>query len=217
MKKYLLFRARAGYMTFALLQLLLLFWVTTGFTQNVSVTGTVSDAQGVLPGVNVQVKNKSVGTTSDAQGVFQITALPEDTLVFSFIGYVSQEMRVGSQTNFTIVLQPDETALDEVLVNAGYYKVKDKERTGSIAKITAKDIEMQPVTNPLAAMQGRLSGVNITQQTGTPGGGFSIQIRGLNSIRSGGNDPMYIIDGVPYPSQSLGSTDVSNGVMDILI
>ena len=117
MKKYLLFRARAGYMTFALLQLLLLFWVTTGFTQNVSVTGTVSDAQGVLPGVNVQVKNKSVGTTSDAQGVFQITALPEDTLVFSFIGYVSQEMRVGSQTNFTIVLQPDETALDEVLVN----------------------------------------------------------------------------------------------------
>ena len=213
MKKYLLFRARAGYMTFALLQLLLLFWVTTGFTQNVSVTGTVSDAQGVLPGVNVQVKNKSVGTTSDAQGVFQITALPEDTLVFSFIGYVSQEMRVGSQTNFTIVLQPDETALDEVLVNAGYYKVKDKERTGSIAKITAKDIEMQPVTNPLAAMQGRLSGVNITQQTGTPGGGFSIQIRGLNSIRSGGNDPMYIIDGVPYPSQSLGSTDVSNGVM----
>ncbi|MDD3003306.1 TonB-dependent receptor [Flavobacterium sp.] len=193
--------------------MLLLFWVASGAAQSVSVTGTVSNAQGVLPGVNVQVKNKSVGTTSDANGAFAINAVPEDTLVFSFIGYVTQEVLVGSQTKFTILLQADETALDEVLVNAGYYKVKDKERTGSIAKITAKDIELQPVTNPLAAIQGRMSGVNITQQTGTPGGGFSIQIRGLNSIRSGGNDPMYIIDDVPYPSQSLGSTDVSNGVM----
>ncbi|WP_432671713.1 SusC/RagA family TonB-linked outer membrane protein [Flavobacterium sp. SM2513] len=207
MKINLLFRARAGYVPFALLQMLLLFWVATGSAQNVTVTGTVSDAQGVLPGVNVQVKNKSVGTTSDANGAFAINAVPEDKLVFSFIGYVTQEVLVGSQTKYTIVLQPDETALDEVLVNAGYYKVKDKERTGSIAKITAKDIETQPVSNVLATMQGRMAGVHITQQSGTAGTGFNIQIRGQNSVRRDGNTPLYIIDGVPFSSDAIGNGD----------
>ena len=209
MKINLLFRVRAGYVPFALLQLLLLFWVATGSAQNVSVTGTVSDAQGVLPGVNVQVKNKLVAATTDASGVFQITALPEDTLVFSFIGYGSQEIRVGAQTKFTVLLQPDETALDEVLVNAGYYKVKDKERTGSIAKITAKEIENQPVSNVLATMQGRMAGVFVTQQTGIAGGGFDIQIRGQNSLRAEGNAPLYIVDGVPYSSEAIGYTDTT--------
>jgi hypothetical protein len=83
MKINLLFRVRAGYIPFALLQLLLLFWVATGTAQNVSVTGTVSDAQGVLPGVNVQVKNKSVGTFTTDVGTFQITASPEDILLLS--------------------------------------------------------------------------------------------------------------------------------------
>lgn len=72
--------------------------------------------------------------------------------------------------------------IEEVVLNAGYYKVKDKERTGSIAKVSAKDIENQPVSNVLSAAQGRMSGVSITQNTGTPGGGFEIQIRGKNSI-----------------------------------
>ncbi len=198
-------------MPFALLQLLLLFWVATGLAQSVAVRGTVSDAQGVLPGVTVQVKNKSVGTFTDANGVFEINVAPEDRLVFSFIGYVSQEVLVGSQTNFTIVLQPDETALDEVLVNAGYYKVKDRERTGSIAKITAKEIETQPVSNMLATMQGRMAGVSISQDGGTPGGGFQIRIRGLNSLRADGNAPLYIIDGVPYSSESIGYSNTNNG------
>ena len=205
MKINLLFRVRAGYVPLALLQMLLLFWVSTGSAQNVSVTGTVSDAQGLLPGVNVKIKNKLVAATTDASGVFQITALPEDTLVFSFIGYVPQELVVGSQTNFTILLQPDATALDEVLVNAGYYKVKDKERTGSIAKITAKEIEGQPVTNFLGTMQGRMAGVHITQQSGTAGTGFNIQIRGQNSVRRDGNTPLYIIDGVPFSSDAIGN------------
>ena len=209
MYKNLLFRVRTGHIPFALLQLLLLFWVATGSAQNVSVRGTVSDAQGVLPGVNVQVKNKLAVATTDVNGVFQITALPEDTLVFSYIGYVPVEVLVASQTNFNIILKADETALDEVLVNAGYYKVKDKERTGNIAKITAAAIEGQPVTNVLAAMQGRMAGVNITQTTGIPGGGFAIEIRGLNSLRSNGNIPLYIVDGVPYSAASIGSNTTS--------
>lgn len=92
--------------------------------------------------------------------------------------------------------------IEEVVLNAGYYKVKDKERTGSIAKVSAKDIENQPITNVLSAAQGRISGVSITQNTGTPGGGFDIQIRGKNSIRREGNEPLYIIDGVPQASET---------------
>lgn len=101
-------------------------------------------------------------------------------------------------------------ALQEVTVNAGYYTVKEKERTGSIAKITAKDIETQPVTNVLAAMQGRMAGVNITQTTGVPGGGFNIEIRGLNSLRANGNSPLFIIDGMPYSTDPIGTGINSN-------
>lgn len=205
MKKNLLIRCWACCMQSALLYLLVLFCVPIVSAQSVPVSGTVSDSHDVLSGVTVQIKNKSVATFTDAQGNFQIQAMPEDTLVFSFIGYATQELLVGQQTNFSVLLNADETALDEVLVNAGYYKVKDKERTGSIAKITSKEIENQPVTNVLAAMQGRMAGVNITQTTGVPGGGFDIQIRGQNSIRLGGNNPLYIIDGVPYSSDAIGS------------
>ena len=209
MQKNLLFRGRKGYMPFALLQLLLLFCVAIGSAQSVPITGTVSDSQGVLPGVNVQVKNKSVGTYTDGLGNFQINASPEDILVFSSIGYTTLEIVVGLQESFNVTLKSDETTLDEVLINAGYYKVKDRERTGNISKITAKDIETQPVTNVLAAMQGRMAGVNITQTTGVAGGGFDIQIRGLNSLRANGNTPLYIIDGVPYATESVGSFETS--------
>lgn len=94
------------------------------------------------------------------------------------------------------------SSIEEVVLNAGYYKVKEKERTGSIAKVSAKDIENQPVSNVLSAVQGRVSGVNITQNSGVPGGGFDIQIRGKNSLRREGNDPMYIVDGVVISSEN---------------
>ena len=204
MQKNLLFRAWTRCMLSSLPYFLVLFCVPIISAQNAPITGTVADAQGVLPGVTIQVKNKSATTTTDASGAFQITALPEDTLVFSYIGYATMEVLVGTQTHLNILLKEDATALEEVLVNAGYYKVKDKERTGSIAKITAAAIETQPVTNVLATMQGRMAGVNITQTTGVPGGGFDIQIRGLNSLRKDGNRPLYIIDGVPYSSEPIG-------------
>lgn len=93
--------------------------------------------------------------------------------------------------------------IDEIILNGGYYKVKDRERTGSISKVTTKEIENQPVANVLSAIQGRMSGVNITQGSGVPGGGYDIQIRGRNSLRSitnsdiDGNQPLYVVDGVP--------------------
>ncbi|WP_432670304.1 SusC/RagA family TonB-linked outer membrane protein [Flavobacterium sp. SM2513] len=213
MKNYLLFRAWASYVLPSLLYFLVLCYAPNSSAQNAPITGTVADALGILPGVTIQIKNKSTTTTTDANGAFQITAALEDTLVFSYIGYLKVEVVVGTQTHLNILLKEDATALEEVLVNAGYYKVKDKERTGSIAKITAKDIENQPVTNVLATMQGRMAGVNITQTTGVPGGGFDIQIRGLNSVRTNGNDPLYLINGVPYSSAAIGSGLASAGLL----
>ena len=180
-------------------------------TQKIS--GTITDGIGPMPGVSITVKGTSTTTISDYNGQYTIAASPTDILVFSFMSYKSVEVFISSQKTVDIQLKEDATALQEVRVNAGYYSVKEKERTGSIAKISAKDIEMQPVSSPLAAMQGRMSGVNITQETGTPGGGFNIQIRGVNSIRSEGNEPLYIVNGMPYASQSLGSTNLISGIM----
>ncbi len=94
-----------------------------------------------------------------------------------------------------------EAKIEQVIVNTGYYTVKNKERTGSIAKVTAKDIENQPVTNVLSAVQGRMAGVNIVQNSGVAGSGFQVQIRGKNSLRTEGNNPLYIVDGVPIGNE----------------
>lgn len=180
--------------------------------QTILITGTVKDANGVMPGVTISVKGKTTVSLTDSSGEFTINAEPTDILVFSFIGYKTLEMPIGGQTTFNVILAEAEEYLQEVTVNAGYYKVKDKERTGSIAKITSKDIETQPVSNVLATMQGRMAGVNITQTTGVPGGAFDVQIRGLNSVRAAGNNPLYIIDGVPYSSDPIG-TGINSAVL----
>jgi TonB-dependent starch-binding outer membrane protein SusC len=172
--------------------------------QQQTVSGVVSDSGGVLPGVTVSVKgsaNRDVVT--DADGRFSIAAAPGEVLAFSFIGFRTQELTVSSSVALNVLMTTDATALQEVTVNAGYYSVKERERTGSIAKITSKDIETQPVTNVLAAMQGRMAGVDIVQTTGTPGGGFDVLIRGRNSLRPNAGQPLYVIDGVPYSSEPL--------------
>lgn len=177
---------------------------TTYFQQTSTVSGTVSDANGTLPGVTVSVKGKPGSVLSDAKGGYRIEAAQGDTLAFSYLGYAALEIPVSNQSSIDALLVPDSRNLQEVTINAGYYSVKDKERTGSIASINAKDIATQPVSNALAAMQGRMAGVSITQNTGTAGGGFSIQIRGTNSLRAEGNAPLFIIDGVPYSSDPVG-------------
>ena len=179
--------------------------------QTHNITGIVSDNLGGLPGVSVSVKNSDKVAISGNNGHYSIETKATDTLVFSFVGYKTRFIPVNSQKTINVTLQEDATQLQEVKVNAGYYSVKEKERTGSISKVKATDIEKQPVSNPLAAIQGRMTGVNISQTTGTPGGGFNIQIRGTNSIRSDGNSPLYIIDGVPYASQSLSNEAISIG------
>ncbi|MDX1471858.1 MAG: SusC/RagA family TonB-linked outer membrane protein, partial [Flavobacteriaceae bacterium] len=173
------------------------------------VTGTVSDQYGdPLLGVTVLVKNAQYGTTTNSFGEYELTASPEDTLVFSFIGYKTQQIPIKGRGQVNIQMVEDISSLNEVEINAGYYNVTERERTGNISRVTSEEIDKQPITNPLAALQGRMAGVNITQTSGVPGGGFDIQIRGINSINSG-IDPLYIIDGVPYASQSLGYNQTS--------
>ena len=179
--------------------------------QQSQITGTVTVDGMRMTGVTIAVAGKPITTVSGENGQYTISADPSDTLIFSYVGFTTIAEPVNGRTIINIGLKEDATTLQEVTVNAGYYSVKEKERTGSIAKIKAADIERQPVTNPLAAMQGRMSGVNITQETGMPGGGFNIQVRGQNSIRPEGNNPFYVIDGVPYASQSLGNDILSGG------
>ncbi|MCV9932874.1 SusC/RagA family TonB-linked outer membrane protein [Flavobacterium sp. LS1R47] len=174
--------------------------------QNV-VSGIITDGTNPLPGVTIAIKSKAnSGTISDYNGQYGIIANELDTLVVSFIGFKTALIPIKGRQTISIVLEYDTMVLQEVRVNAGYYTVKESERTGSISRITSKDIETQPVTNVLATLQGRMAGVSVTQTTGVPGGGFDIKIRGQNSIRSDTNAPLYIIDGVPYASDAIGAS-----------
>ena len=177
------------------------------------VRGTVTDAEGKpLAGVNIVVESTGRGTMSEMDGSFAIAAAPDEVLVFSMLGYAPVTVPVAGMDRINVVMQEDVTALGEVVLNAGYYSVTERERTGNIATIKADMMEKQPVGNPLAAIQGHLSGVNIVQNTGVPGGGFTIDIRGRNFI-NGVSDPLFIVDGVPISSQSLGSNDVSGQIL----
>ena len=178
------------------------------------VTGVVTDSGTKEPmaGVNIIVKGTARGTTSDADGKFTIEADEGEVIVFSFIGYAPTEVKLSGQTHLQVELQEDITSLKEVVVNAGYWTVKKEEQTGNIVKIGNKDIEKQPVLNSLAALQARVPGLEITQQTGVPGGNYKVRIRGQNSITSG-SEPLYVIDGVPFISSTLALNETTGEIL----
>jgi TonB-linked SusC/RagA family outer membrane protein len=168
-----------------------------------NINGKITDSnQEPMAGVNIVVKGTTKGTTSDKDGMYSITVEEKDILVFSFIGYTPVEILIGSQSIVDIVLSEDIMSLSEVIVNAGYWEVKNSEKTGNIGRVSSEEINKQPVSNPLQALQGRIPGVVIQQQSGVPGGGFTVRIRGQNSLRTDGNEPLYIVDGVPYNGTS---------------
>ncbi|WP_308993903.1 SusC/RagA family TonB-linked outer membrane protein [Mariniflexile litorale] len=180
--------------------------------QQSEISGTITDAQGVpLAGVTIIIKGTQKGSISDFNGTYAIPATKNEVLVFSFMGFKTQEMAIQGRTQWDVQLETDVTTLNTVEINAGYYTVKDKERTGNIAKLEAKTIEKQPVNNPLAAMQGHIAGVDIVQTTGLPGGGYQMAIRGKNFM-NGSTEPLYIVNGVPFGAQSLASLEISVGI-----
>lgn len=191
---------------------------TTSFSEiqlsKVVVTGKVTDAVTHQPmaGVNVILKGTTAGTTTDTEGKFNIEADEDDVIVFSFIGYASFETKINGRSAVDVSLQEDVKSLNEVVVNAGYWEVKEKEQTGNISKITSADISKQPVSNPLQALQGRVPGLYIQQSNGVPGSNVTVRIRGQNSLGSG-NDPLYVIDNVPFIPGNLSSTFTSANIL----
>jgi TonB-linked SusC/RagA family outer membrane protein len=177
--------------------------------QQIQISGKVTSGTNPLPGVSITVKGQQKTAITDFDGRFTITASSNDILVFTYIGFKTLSIAVAGRIVINVQMQEDATQLQEVKINAGYYSVKESERTGSIAKITAAAIEKQPVTNVLATMQGRMAGVEVVQDSGAPGGAFTIKIRGTNSLRADGNQPLYIIDGVPYSSETIGAIATS--------
>ncbi|HEU5148625.1 MAG TPA: TonB-dependent receptor [Chryseosolibacter sp.] len=175
------------------------------------VTGTVKDASGSpIPGANVMMKGTTNGTTTDGDGHFSIEASPDDVLHISFIGFTSQEIRVGEQTRIDVTLEEDVALLQEVVV-VGYGEMRRADLTSAQTSISSKDIESTLNTTIEQAIQGRAAGVFVTQNTGAPGGGISVNIRGVNSI-NGTNEPLYVVDGVQIQGEisATGSNPLSS-------
>ncbi|WP_373511511.1 SusC/RagA family TonB-linked outer membrane protein [Persicitalea sp.] len=162
-----------------------------------TITGKVTDeAGGGLPGVSVVVKGTQRGTVTDQQGNYSVVAPDASTtLVFSFVGYLSQEVTIGNRTQINLTLEPDTKSLSEVIV-VGYGTQKKRDLTGAISSISSQEIAETPAANLLQNAQGRLAGVDIVRSNGNPGSPPVIRIRGNRSITAG-NDPLYVIDGIP--------------------
>ena len=171
------------------------------------VTGTVTssdDGMG-LPGVNVLIQGTTQGTTTDLNGKYQISVNSSDVLEFSYIGYKRIEVQVGNQTEINISLESDLEQLEEVVV-VGYGSVQKSDLTGSVASLKSDEMNQGPVVNVDQMLQSRAAGVQVFQNSSEPGGNVNIQIRGVQSFS--GNDPLYVIDGIPIDN---GNTITGTG------
>lgn len=162
-----------------------------------TITGTVSDSNGTpLPGANILEKGTTNGVVTDFDGNFSITiADANTTLVVSYLGFSTKEIATNGQTSLTISLKEDAAGLDEVIV-VGYGSQREKDLTGSVSSIKSDNFNKGPQLSAQQAMQGKMAGVVISQNSGKPGGSNTVRVRGGTSL-TGTNDPLYVIDGVP--------------------
>ncbi len=186
--------------------------------QSRTVTGKVTDAadQTGLPGVNIVLKGTSVGSITDVDGNYTININADGgTLVFSSIGYQTQEIEIGSQSRIDVVLSQDVTQLTEIVV-VGYGTQLKQDLTGNIAQVSGEDIKNIPVNSFESAIQGRASGVFIEKSSGKLGEGIKIRVRGSSSI-SASNQPLYVVDGIPITSdnQAITNNQPTNPLADI--
>ena len=197
-----------------LLLLAILFWGSlSAFAQTGQVTGTVTDAGDgtTLPGASVVVKGTVTGTVTDINGKFSISVSPNATLVFSFIGYESQEVLAQPNTVVNIALQMQSTALSEFVV-IGYGVQKKSDATGSVVAVDSKEFNKGQIINPADLVSGKVAGVQIISGGGAPGEGSTIRIRGGSSL-SASNDPLFVIDGVPVDNDGIsGSRSPLNSI-----
>lgn len=164
----------------------------------IDLTGRVTSEKGqVLAGASITVKGTSLKVRTDQYGNFSIKGLPSvAVIIISFVGYIDREVKV-EVPNINITLEVDETSLQEVQINKGYYSTTKKLNTGSSVQITSAQLERQPISNPLQALQGLIPGMQIRQTSGMAGAATTVLIRGRNSVNSG-LIPLYVIDGMPF-------------------
>lgn len=190
--------------------LFLFLSVSLGFAQDVEVSGTVTDVQNgtPIPGVSVFAKNTSIGTSTDFDGNYTLSVPEDAVLVFSYIGFNTQEIPVGDGSVINVRLEESLEQLSEVVV-IGYGVQKKELVTGANLQVEGESLEKQNTTNALQALQGQAAGVQITSTTGQPGGGINVNIRGLGS--TGNNAPLYIVDGVQTGDITyLNNADIEN-------
>lgn len=176
----------------------------------IDVKGRVTDKDGnPLSGANVKIKGTSIGTTTDQNGNYELKGIDEKAVLeISYVGHEMQVIAVGNKKIINAILDVSMRELDATIIK-GYYTTTKRLNTGNVSKVTAETIGQQPVSNVLQALQGRVPGMFITQHTGVPGSGFTVRLRGQNSIANG-NDPLYIIDGIPFTSTPIGSRSLNN-------
>jgi len=185
MRKYLLFICTC----------LFILQVQVAFAQR-KLTGLVKGADGqALPGVTIQIQSNGQSSSTDANGRFELSVPEQAVLIYSYIGFQSRTLTVGSQSFIEVTLEKADQELEEVVV-IGYGTQKKSDLTGSITSVSTKDIESRPLVNAAQALQGKAAGVQVTQPSGKPGQGLSVRVRGATSVQAG-NDPLYVVDGVP--------------------
>jgi TonB-dependent starch-binding outer membrane protein SusC len=198
--------------SFSKIVALLLFCLlqTVVFAQERQIAGKVSDAGGFgLPGVSIQIKGTTMGTITDMDGNFSLSAASDAVLIFSFVGYISQEIVVGEQTEINIILNEDIMELDEIVV-VGYGTSKKSDLTGAMASLGEDEFNKAGAGTPQQMIQGRVAGVSVVSNNGEPGAGSQIKVRGASTIRSG-QQPLFVIDGIPLDMQTTSPDGIEGG------
>lgn len=180
-----------------------------------TVQGQVMGPDGTsMPGATVVVKGEGTMTAADTDGRFSVKATAYDVLVVSVMGYKTREVVIAGKALVEVRLDEDVAVLNEIVVNAGYWNVKERENTGNISWLAEDQIRKRSTTsNPMALLSGQMPGVFVRQRSGLPGGGYDLTIRGRNSLRSEGNYPLYLVDGVPYPASTISSQAVGGSAI----
>lgn len=196
------------------LQLFFFFWAVltfTSFAQETTVTGKVTAEDGsTLPGVTVSIKGTTKGTNTDAKGNFRISVPSNSRLMFSYVGFATEEINIGNRSTINVNLIPSTENLTEVVVTS-FGTAKKTSFTGSAARLGAENLGPRPITNIGQALAGIAAGVQATAGSGQPGTAPAIRIRGFGSISSS-NDPLYVVDGVPYSASiaNLNNDDIES-------
>jgi len=207
MKKDVLFNKLKSSKRFLLIFLLTVSTCLSAFAQSRQISGKVTADDGsTLPGVSVKIKGTSKGVATDINGVFKISVTDNTILEFSFVGYITKEVVVTSNSVYNISLTSDARNLAEVsVVSIGYGTAKRSDLTGAISSVSAKTIESTPVVSLDQALQGRAAGVQVTNNDASPGGNITILIRGTGSLATNGNGPLYVVDGYPVDAGGINN------------